>query len=149
MINPFFKNKGPFNIEKLLNLSEINNSEKFSNDKIFDIKDLTTATNKDITFFHSSKYVSLASKTKALFCITTKNLENFLPKTCRKIIVSNVLIATAKITKSFYPNSVVDDFDQNVEDISKTIFKIRINGNKQVYKAYTSAISSVTLRRYA
>ena len=132
MINPFFKNKGPFKIEKLLDLSEINNEENFNNDKIFDIKDLLTATKKDITFFHSKKYELLASKTQALFCITTKNLENFLPKTCRKIIVNNVLIATAKITKLFYPNSVVDDFDQNVKDITKTLFKKKIKFGKNV-----------------
>ena len=38
----------------------------------------------------------LASKTKALFCITTKNLANILPSSCNKIIVDNVLITIAK-----------------------------------------------------
>ena len=132
MSNPFFKNKGPFKIEKLLKLSGVDNKRNFDNNKVFDVKDLSTSTNKDITFFHSKKYELLASKTKALFCVTTKNLEICLPNTCHKIIVDNVLIATAKITKSFYPDSVVDDFDQNVININKTLFKKKIKFGKNV-----------------
>ena len=63
------------------------------------IKDLISATKNDITVFHSKKYESYASKTKASFCITTKNLSNILPNKCKKIIVDNVLIATSKIYK--------------------------------------------------
>ena len=76
-----------------------------------------------ITFFHSIKYKDLASKTKASFCITTNNLSHVLPKSCKAIIVDNVLIATAKITKIFYPDAVSDDFDNSVLDINETSFK--------------------------
>ena len=55
-INPFFKNKGPFKIEKLLKLSVIDNNENFIKSKILDIRDLSAATKNDITFFHSKKY---------------------------------------------------------------------------------------------
>ena len=48
----------------------------------------------------------IASKTKASFCITTNNLSRILPKGCVPIIVDNVLISTAKITKIFYPDSI-------------------------------------------
>ena len=93
MSNPFFKNKGPFKIEKLFNLSGLENINNFKNDKIFDIKDLSLATSKDITFFHSKKYADIASNTKALFCITTEILKNYLPNNCKRIIVKNVLIS--------------------------------------------------------
>ena len=89
-INPFFKNKGPFKIEKLLKLSGIDNSENFIKSKISNIKDLSTATKDNITFFHSKKYEKLATKTKALFCVTTNLLKNyFLPQhllTLKKIV---------------------------------------------------------------
>ena len=52
MFNPFFKNKGPFKIDKLLKLSNIDNNE-FKKDKLTDIKDLISASKNDITFFHS------------------------------------------------------------------------------------------------
>ncbi len=132
MTNPFFKNKGPFKINKLLELSSLKNSNNLKNNKIYDIKDLATSTSKDITFFHSKKYFNLASKTNALFCITTENLKNYLPDNCKKIIVDNVLIATAKITKIFYPDSVTDDFDTTAKDINKTIFKKKIKFGKNV-----------------
>ena len=132
MNNPFFKNKGPFKIDKLLKLSGLENINNFKNINIHDIKDLSTSASKDITFFHSKKYVNLASKTKALFCITTENLENYLPANCNKIIVDNVLITTAKISKIFYPDSITDDFDTTSIDINKTSFKKKVKFGKNV-----------------
>ena len=128
----FFKNKGPFTIDKLLKLSEIENKENFNKIKILDIKDLFASTKNHITFFHSKKYEDIASTTKASFCITTKNLSNILPKNCNKIIVDNVLIATAKITEVFYPDAVNDNFDSTVKDINKTSFKKKVKFGKNI-----------------
>ena len=132
MINPFFKNQGPFKIDKLLKLSKIDNVENFTKIKISDVKDLVTSKKDNITFFHSKKYEALASVTKASFCITTKNLSHILPTNCNKIIVDNVLIATAKVTETFYPEAVNDDFDANVKDINKTIFKKKVKFGKNI-----------------
>ena len=132
MNNPFFKNKGPFKIDKLLKLIGLKNIDNFKNVKIQNIRDLPTSGPNDITFFHSKKYLNLASQTKAIFCITTENLKNYLPKKCNKIIVDNVLITTAKITKLFYPSSVNDDFDITSKDINKTPFKKKVKFGKNV-----------------
>jgi UDP-3-O-[3-hydroxymyristoyl] glucosamine N-acyltransferase len=131
MLNPFFKNKGPFDIKELLNLSNIDDSN-YSKTIILDIKDLVSAKKDNITFFHKKKYESLAIKTKARFCLTTKNLSHLLPKSCYPIIVDNVLIATANITKIFYPNSITDNFDNDAEDISKVFFNDNIKYGKNV-----------------
>ena len=132
MKNLFFKNNGPFEINKLLVQSNIVNEKKFKNFDVTDIKDLSTATNTEITFFHSKKYEYLASKTKALFCITTNNLSKILPNNCNIIIVDDVLISTATITKIFYPNSVTDNFDSNIEEIKKTSFQKKVKFGKNV-----------------
>ena len=132
MINPFFKNKGPFKIEKLLELSKIINKGNLKKFKVTDIKDLVSASKNEITFFHSRKYNYLASKTKATFCITTDSLSTILPKNCKKIIVDDVLINTAIITKIFYPSSVTDDFDFNVKEINKTSLKKKCKFGKNV-----------------
>jgi len=132
MNNPFFKNKGPYKINKLLKLLALKNINNFKNTNIYDIKDLSSATPRDITFFHSKKYLDLASNTKAHFCFTTENLKNYLPSDCNIIIVDNVLIATAKITKIFYPESVTDDFDTTSTDINKTSFKKKVKFGKNV-----------------
>ena len=132
MSNPFFKNVGPFKIEKLLNIVGIKNKDNFKSDKIFNVSDLNTATNKDLTFFHSKRYSLLASQTKASYCVTLNSLSKFLPDSCKKIIVENVLLAIAKITREFYPDSVVDDFDDSVKDISKTSFKKKVKFGKNI-----------------
>ena len=132
MINPFFKNNGPFLINELLQLSNIKNIDIIKRIKIADIKDIVSATENTITFFHSKKYEVLASKTKASFCITTKNLSNILPMNCEPIIVENVLISTAMVTKTFYPDSIIDDFDQKAENIENTSFSKKIHYGKNV-----------------
>ena len=132
MLNPFFKNVGPFKIQNLLISSGIKNNDNFKNDNIHDVKDLSSATNKDITFFHSQNYSDLASKTKASYCVTLNNLSKFLPNTCKKIIVKNVLLSMANVTKEFYPNSITDDFDNSVKDIDKTTLKKKVKYGKNV-----------------
>ena len=132
MLNPFFKNVGPFKIQNLLISSGIKNKDNFKNDKIHDVKDLSSATDKDITFFHSQNYSDLASNTKASYCVTLNNLSKFLPNTCKKIIVENVLLSMANVTKKFYPNSITDDFDNSVKDIDKTTFKKKVKYGKNV-----------------
>jgi len=132
VINPFFINKGPFKIEVLLKLSEIINVDNFKDNEISDIKDLFNAKKYNITFFHAKKYESLAAKTAASYCVTTKNLAHILPNTCRSIIVDNVLISTAKITKTFYPESITDDFDQNISDINDTVLAKIVKHGKNV-----------------
>ena len=132
MLNPFFKNFGPFNIDKLLSHADIENKENFKKDKIYNVSDLISATDKDLTFFHSKNYSELASKTKASYCVTVENLSQFLPDSCKKIIVKNVLLSIAKITKEFYPKSIVDDFDETAKDISKTSLKKKVKFGKNV-----------------
>ena len=126
MINPFFLKNGPYQIEKLLKLANIDNVNNLSNFLISDIKDLKSASNNDITFYHSKKYQTLAKSTNAICCVTNHNLKNHLPDKCKKIIVDNVLIFTAIITKIFYPDSVNDDFDRSVKQISKTHYKNKV-----------------------
>ena len=132
MTNSFFKNHGPIAVKKILQIANVDPQEKFSDIKITDIKDLVTAKKGNITFFHSIKYGVIASKTKATFCITTNNLSHLLPKNCKAIIVNNVLIATAKITKIFYPDAISDDFDDNVKDINETPLKEKVKFGKNI-----------------
>ena len=51
MSNPFFKNNGPFEINKLLKEINIKTNSLYKNIKVEDIKDLASASKKDITFF--------------------------------------------------------------------------------------------------
>ena len=128
--NPFFLNKGPFELNDLLKKINLPNNNLFQNDKtkISDFKNLNDAEKNDITFFHSINYKNLAEKTKAQYCITNNKLKNYLPNDCKKIIVENVLLASAKITEIFYPDSVVDNDNYEV-DLIKNVYPNIISGN--------------------
>jgi UDP-3-O-[3-hydroxymyristoyl] glucosamine N-acyltransferase len=132
MINPFFQNKGPLKLEKIL--SSIKSESSFENldIEIFDIKDLIASSTNEITFFHSKKYESVASTTKASYCLTSKQLSNILPKNCKPIEVDNVLVSTAMITSMFYPEAITDDFDMHALDIEKTSFNKLVNHGQNI-----------------
>ena len=131
MSNPFFINQGPFNILEILKLLSIN-PNNFQKRNVHDVKDLLNASNNDLTFFHSKKYKELANLTKAAFCITTDSLKIELPKNCKPLIVKDVLISTSIVTSKFYPDSVNDNFDSDVTDISDTTYKNKIIFGKNV-----------------
>ena len=67
MINPFFKNSGPFKISDILQLINLDNFKTSNDQKIIDIKDLFTSKKNEITFFHSKKYKNIAKKYQSLF----------------------------------------------------------------------------------
>ena len=131
MVNPFFKNTGPYDINELLNLIDLE-CDKHPEKKISDIRDLSSSLDGDITFFHSKKYLDIAKNTKASFCVTTEILKTNLPNTCKAIISDKVLLHTAQITKIFYPDSVTDDFDITVKDISETDLNKKVKYGRNV-----------------
>ena len=132
MINPFFQNKGPFRVDKILSSIKVENNFENLDIEIFDIKDLVSASANEITFFHSKKYESAASTTKASYCLTTNKLSNILPKNCKPIEVDNVLVSTAMITSMFYPDAITDDFDVHATNIEKTSFNNSVNHGQNI-----------------
>ena len=131
MLNPFFNNNGPFNILEILKILKIElKIEK--NQIVKDIKDLFSAEKDCITFFHSKKYNEIAKKTKASYCLTTRNLKDYLPKNCTAIVVDNVLISTSLVTQKFYPNSIEDEYDKSAININDTNFKDIVKTGKNV-----------------
>ena len=131
MINPFFKNTGPHNINFLLETINLTD-KKLPDDKIYDIKDLNSSQRNEITFLHSKKYSDLAKKTKASYCLTSENFKSFLPGNCKAIITDKVLLHTAQITKIFYPDSITDEYDNTVKDADESEFKNKVKFGKKV-----------------
>ena len=132
MYNPFFKNHGPLLISEILNILKIVNDRIDPNHKVKDIKDLVNSKKDEITFFHSKKYKDLAKNTQASFCITTQSLKTELPNNCWPLIVNNVLLAVSQLTSKFYPDSINDEFDDTIIEISKTKFKDNVKYGKNV-----------------
>jgi len=142
MDNPFFINNGPFKFIDILKELKLENNQTDLDLNIIDIKDLTNSKKNEITFFHSKKYKTIANNTKASFCITTKNLQNELPKSCIPIIVDNVLFSTSLVTAKFYPDAINDNFDNTVEEINNTIFNDKVVFGKNVLVGKNVSIGS-------
>ena len=142
MSNPFFKNNGPIKISELLKFVNLNTNNLKDDLEIIDVRDLFSAKKDHITFFHSKKYSDLAKKTKASYCLTTEALKNELPKSCKAIIVDNVLLNTSKITALFYPDSINDDFDETTTEISDTKYKNKVNYGRNVLIGSNVSIGS-------
>ena len=132
MVNPFFKNYGPFKISEILSILSLNNIEIDIDLKINDVKDLYSSNINEISFFYSSKYKNLAKNTRASYCLTNENLKNELPKDCIPLIVNNVLVATSLVTAMFYPDSINDDFDDTVFEIKDTKLNDKIKFGKNL-----------------
>jgi len=132
MSNPFFKNLGPINLFKILDVLSLNKGIFKENYNIFDIKDLENADDKSISFYHSKKYKNAASSTKAYICITNDNLKNDLPKNCKKLIVENVLLSLSLVTGLFYPDAINDYFDDEMSLIEDTHYKVNVSHGKNV-----------------
>ena len=132
MHHPFFKNQGPIKVSEIVTYLNININTINEDKQIHDIKDLTSSTKNDITFFHSKKYKDVAKKTKASFCLTTEVLKTELPNTCLPLVVKNVLVSTSKVTSIFYPESINDNFDETATQINDTIFKDKVSFGKNV-----------------
>src|SRR5210317_1633991 len=142
MDNPFFNNNGPFNYSDILKDLGLKNDENNQDQNIIDIKDLQNSKSNEITFFHSKRYKTIANNTEASFCITTKNLQSELPKSCIPIIVDNVLVSTSMITAKFYPDSIIDDFDNTVEEINNTKFNDKVEFGRNVLLGKNVSIGS-------
>jgi len=120
--NQFFEKKGPFPLKEILNTIGYSDEISIKNDfKIHSFESLDKAREKDLTFLNSSKYQSLSMKTNAAACITTPNLSKFLPKTCIKLNVKNVLFAVTQASKMFYPNADIDCPDSNLSKSEKLV----------------------------
>jgi len=123
--NVFFKQKGPFFLNELFELTVSKKKIKVS-----DIKSLKKASNSDITFLDSVNYINEAKSTKASSCITTEKLKIYLPNNCEPVIVKNVLFELCKVTRKFYTNADIDTPDLTLKKPVKSKFsRVRFGNN--------------------
>ena len=136
MLDLFYKKNNNVKLIDVLVLLKLKNNFKNSKLKINNIKDISSAHKKDITFFNSIKYKDVLSKSKASFCITSKNYVKFIPNSCKPLLVKNVLLSVSKITNLFYPNSINDNFDNDVSifSYSKKFKNIKFGNNVMIGK---------------
>ena len=143
IINFFNKNK--------IKIRELFPNKNFKNNSLVsNVKTLDNAKKNDLTFFDSIKYKSLALKTNASFCLTTKKLERFLPNQTEKIIVNNVLYELATTVKKIYPEADIDYPDLSLKSpLKKKYSGVKFGNNvligKNVKIGKNSIIGSNTI----
>ncbi len=119
-----------FFLKRNLNINKIFSKFKLDkNFKVNDVKPLQIAKKNDLSFFESPKYKLFANTTKCGACITTKELEKFLPKNTQTIIVKNVLLELAKALKLLYPTADIDYPDLTLKKPDKKKYKSVKFGN--------------------
>lgn len=105
----FYINKGPFSLQQI---AEITGAElvdiSLAQILIKDIASMEKAGNEEICFFYDKKAKEKASKIKATACITTKELENFVPEGVAKLISDNPKLAFLKLNIAMYAEKMHD-----------------------------------------
>ncbi len=106
----FFKNSGPYDINKILKKTIFSKNQSFKNQKISNVSNLIDAKKGDLTFLESAKYTEQLKSTKASFCLINKKFSNFLNPNTTPIISEQPLLDFILIAKLFYPESDVDNY---------------------------------------
>ena len=128
MKNIFFKKKSNIKINDILSTLKIKKITK--NFKVNDINNLDEASFKDISFFHSIKYLPFLKKTNAKIILTEKKFLKFIPKSIKHIIVPDVLLSVAIVTSIFYPDSKNELFDSSAKNIvNKKYINLKLGKN--------------------
>ena len=109
MIERFYSKRKNVYLHDIYKILSLSHKEK-KKIKVNNISDIQSAQVNDISFIHSSKYLSFVKKTKSKIIITDIKIAKKLPNNYIKIIVENVLLSVAKVTNYFYPNSLNEKF---------------------------------------
>ena len=112
--NPFFRK---VNEIKLLNICKtLNIKISYKNLRITGINDLRNANKNEISFFNSLKYFDLLKNTKAKFVVTNIKYKKIVDKYSNALVVDNVLKSVGILTSLFYPDSLNDLIDFNIDE---------------------------------
>tara|TARA_X000000950_G_C13803836_1_gene614719 strand:+ start:44 stop:1012 length:969 start_codon:yes stop_codon:yes gene_type:complete len=136
--NIFFKKKN-------ININKIFPNCKFKENFVVNsIRPLIHAEKQDVTFLDSIKYKDDIKRTKSNTCITSKKLAKFLPSKINKIIVKNVLLELARVTKMIYPSSDVDYPDLSLKNPKNVNFKkVKFGNNVLIGKNVKIGTNSI------
>lgn len=123
------------------NILEKNNLEIFSklnNEEVFSsIKNISSATHNDLSFFSNIKYLNDLKISKSKACLIENKYIQFLPSNCTPIIVKDPYLALAFITKIFNDENLksngIISKNSNIESGSTINKNVQINAFSMIY----------------
>ena len=103
----FFKNNGAMSLEKISQLcsAELLDASK-ANVEVSNIATMQKAGEGDICFFYNKKAKQQAAEIKATACMTTAELQEFVPDNVIKLISGNPKLGFYKINKTLYSDFI-------------------------------------------
>lgn len=99
----FFKNNGPYTLAEIANVcgAELKDLSK-ADMQIKDIATMFNAGADEVCFFYDKKAKAKAADIKASACVTTAELESFVPENVVVLIAENPKLAFLKLNQHFY-----------------------------------------------
>ncbi|MBQ7304293.1 MAG: UDP-3-O-(3-hydroxymyristoyl)glucosamine N-acyltransferase [Alphaproteobacteria bacterium] len=103
----FFKNKGPFTLKQIAEITGAELTQNCNeNDTITDIATMENAGDNEICFFYDRKAKEKATNIKAKVCITTPDLQTWIPYNVSLMIVADPKLAFLKLNQAMYEEFV-------------------------------------------
>ncbi len=103
----FFKNKGPFTLEQIAQITGAKLKDETKKDvKIFDMAELDAAKDGEISSFYDRKFQDKAAHMRATACIVSEDVENMIPADVIALVAEDPKLAILKLKYALYDEYV-------------------------------------------
>jgi len=117
----FYINKGPLSLKQVAEITGATISDASKEDvKVRDIATMEKAQAGEICFFYDKKAKEKGTKIKATACITTEELQSFVPENVIKLLSDNPKLAFYKLNLAMYEEKKKHSFVADSAKISSS-----------------------------
>tara|TARA_B100000963_G_scaffold360902_1_gene393790 strand:+ start:3502 stop:4470 length:969 start_codon:yes stop_codon:yes gene_type:complete len=140
-----FINKGPFDINYIIQNAIFSKKEKFLKKKIRNVSNLDESQKGDLTFFENIKYINKLKSTKASFCLIREKFATQLDENCIPIISKEPLLDFILISKLFYPDADTDNYKYKQNKKYRSLLKknVYVDNTVKIGKNFSAGFNSV------
>lgn len=140
-----FINKGPFDLDYIIEKTYFSKKEKFSKKKIKNVSNLINSRKGDITFFENVKYINDLKNTNASYCLIKEKFASQLKESCMPIISKEPLLDFIIISKLFYPDADSDNWKYKQNNKYKSLLKknVYVDNTVKIGKNFSIGFNSV------
>ena len=140
-----FINKGPFDLDYIIEKTYFSKKKKFSKKKIKNVSNLINSRKGDITFFENVKYINDLKNTNASYCLIKEKFASQLKESCMPIISKEPLLDFIIISKLFYPDADSDNWKYKQNNKYKSLLKknVYVDNTVKIGKNFSIGFNSV------
>ena len=140
-----FLNKGPFDLNYIIEKTYFSKKEKFAKKKIKNVSNLIDSKKGDLTFFENVKYINNLKNTNASYCLIKEKFATQLKKSCMPIISKEPLLDFIVISKLFYPDADCDNWKYKQNNKYKSLLKknVYVDNTVKIGKNFSVGFNSV------